>query len=94
MVFSYTLQATGFIPRYEPGGVAVDTHGYILVASWRTITYYSQNGTLIKSFSDDFTDCSKHGAHKGFEHIRKELAVGVDDQVYVSDPNTNSVRGN
>lgn len=86
-------KATHFQTRIEPGGIAVDSQDSIIVAGPKSIEYYSQTGKLIKSFADDYEVHSKYGANKGFEHIRKELAIGPDEEVYVSDANTNSVRG-
>lgn len=71
----------------------MDTHDRIVVAGFKTIEFYTNDGKFIKSFADDYINNFKHCANKGFEHIRKDVALGIHEEVYVSDPNTNSVRG-
>lgn len=88
------LQSTNFQPRNEAGGVAVDSHGNIVVAAVRAVEYYTMTGQFIRSFSDQpITSSDYKHSNKGFERIRKEIAISSNDDVFISDPNTSAIRG-
>jgi len=75
------------------GGVAVNGSNNIVIAGAKTIECYRMEGEFVSSFSDVVPNLGDKYGNQDFELIRKEIAVGVEDSVFVSDANTNSVRG-
>lgn len=82
-----------FKPQSEPGGIAVDKSDNIIVCSYKTIEFYTADGEFIKSFDDNYVTCNSTHRVKNFQHVRKDVAFGSDEEVFVADANTNSLRG-
>lgn len=50
-------------------------------------------GKFVRSFLDDFALPDFRAEKRNYEHIKKDLAISLHDNVYISDANTGGVRG-
>lgn len=71
----------------------MDNNDNIVIASYKTIEFYTLSGEFIKSIKDDYIKGHQVHRVKGFQHVRKDVAFGSNEEIYVADANTNSVRG-